>query len=146
MLPPYWGISESTRVTPAPSSINPTSEKPRLRSRASDRIFKLHQRSNFLRGWRCAIQRCRITFATCPIIRFLFDKVRLKSDSGVICVEMIKKFQMAGFRVAEVPVHHYFRAYGKSQFFNFQRIFAVGLNLIELWYELVVRKDTQELK
>ena len=33
---------------------------------------------------------------------------------------MMKKFQDAGFRVAEVPVHHYHRAYGKSQFFNFR--------------------------
>ena len=33
---------------------------------------------------------------------------------------MMKKIQDAGFRVAEVPVHHYHRAYGKSQFFNFR--------------------------
>ena len=26
-----------------------------------------------------------------------------------------------GFRIVEVPVHHYHRAYGKSQFFNFRR-------------------------
>ncbi len=39
---------------------------------------------------------------------------------------MMKKFQDAGFRVAEVPVHHYHRAYGKSQFFNFRRIVSHG--------------------
>ena len=33
---------------------------------------------------------------------------------------MMKKIQDAGFRIAEVPVHHYHRAYGKSQFFNFR--------------------------
>ena len=35
---------------------------------------------------------------------------------------MMKKIQDAGFTIAEVPVHHYHRAYGKSQFFNFRRI------------------------
>lgn len=79
------------------------------------------------------------------IHRSVFDKVHLKSDSGVICVEMIKKFQDAGFRVAEVPVHHYFRAYGKSQFLNFRRVFRVGVNLIQLWWELVLKKGFKNL-
>ena len=35
---------------------------------------------------------------------------------------MMKKIQDAGFRIVEVPVHHYHRAYGKSQFFNFRRL------------------------
>ena len=48
--------------------------------------------------------------------------VRLEKDSGVICLEMMKKFQDAGFRVAEHPVHHYHRAHGQSQFFNFPRV------------------------
>lgn len=75
------------------------------------------------------------------IRRYVFDKVHLKSQSGVICVEMIKKFQMAGFRVAEVPVHHFFRAYGKSQFFNFPRVSKVAVNLVQLWWQLVVKKN-----
>jgi hypothetical protein len=58
---------------------------------------------------------------------------------------MIKKFQDAGFRFAEVPVHHYFRAYGKSQFFNFRRVFLVGVNLVQLWWELVLRKRLRNL-
>ncbi len=75
------------------------------------------------------------------IRRRVFDKVHLKSQSGVICVEMIKKFQLAGFNVAEVPVHHFFRAYGKSQFFNFPRVSRVVVNLIQLWWQLVVKKN-----
>jgi glycosyltransferase involved in cell wall biosynthesis len=74
------------------------------------------------------------------IRRRVFEKVQLHSTSGVICVEMVKKFQDAGFLFAEVPVHHYFRAYGKSQFFNFRRIFRIGFQLIALWFELVIRK------
>ena len=74
------------------------------------------------------------------IRRHVFDKVQLESESGVICVEMITKFHQAGFKAAEVPVHHFFRAYGKSQFFNFPRVFRVGVNLIQLWWQLIVRR------
>jgi hypothetical protein len=38
-------------------------------------------------------------------------------------------------------VHHYHRAYGKSQFFNFRRIFRTGMDVLRLWYDLVIRKD-----
>jgi glycosyltransferase involved in cell wall biosynthesis len=66
----------------------------------------------------------------------VFDTVFLESDSGVICVEMMKKVRDAGFKISEVPVHHYHRAYGQSQFFNFRRIFRVGRDLLKLWWQL----------
>jgi glycosyltransferase involved in cell wall biosynthesis len=72
--------------------------------------------------------------------RRIFDVVQLEKDSGVICLEMMKKFQDAGFRVAEVPVHHYHRSHGKSQFFNFRRIARTGIDVLKLWWWLVVRK------
>lgn len=72
--------------------------------------------------------------------RKIFDEVQLHSTSGTICLEMVKKFQDAGYKFEEVPVHHYHRAYGKSQFFNFRRLFRTGYQLIRLWWELVVRK------
>jgi len=73
--------------------------------------------------------------------RRIFDVVRLEKNSGVICLEMMKKFQDAGFTVAEQPVHHYHRAYGKSQFFNFRRIFRTAIDVMKLWWVLVVRRD-----
>ena len=72
--------------------------------------------------------------------RTVFDKVRFEQNSGVICVEMMKKVQDAGFNIAQVPVSHYHRAYGHSQFFNFSRVFRVGIDLIRLWRELVLDK------
>ena len=69
--------------------------------------------------------------------RRIFDVVRLEKNSGVICLEMMKKFQDAGFRVAEQPVHHYHRAHGKSQFFNFPRIFRTVIDVMKLWWLLV---------
>jgi glycosyltransferase involved in cell wall biosynthesis len=72
--------------------------------------------------------------------RSIFEKVELTKDSGVICVELMKKVQDHGFRIQEVPVHHFHRAYGRSQFFNFPRIARTLLDLLGLWHELVIRK------
>ncbi len=73
--------------------------------------------------------------------RSIFDKVRLEKDSGVICLEMMKKIQDAGFAITEVPVHHYHRAYGKSQFFNFRRLFKTAVDVGRLWVALVIRGE-----
>lgn len=72
-----------------------------------------------------------------------FRKVRLYSNSGTICVEMVKSLQDAGLRFAECPVHHYHRAYGKSQFFNFKRLFKTFKDLSALWWKLVIKRDVQ---
>jgi glycosyltransferase involved in cell wall biosynthesis len=73
--------------------------------------------------------------------RSIFQQVLLEKNSGVICVEMMKKIQDAGFRIAEVPVHHYHRACGKSQFFNVRRLFKTGVDVARLWVALVVRRE-----
>jgi glycosyltransferase involved in cell wall biosynthesis len=73
--------------------------------------------------------------------RRIFDVVTLEKDSGVICLEMMKKFQDAGFTVAEHPVHHFHRAYGKSQFFNFPRIYRTAIDVMKLWWQLVIRRE-----
>ncbi|MEZ4518381.1 MAG: hypothetical protein R3C44_16685 [Chloroflexota bacterium] len=73
--------------------------------------------------------------------RKVFDNVELTADSGVICVELMKKVQDAGFRLTETPVHHFHRAYGKSQFFNYPRLIRVAQDLTVLWKQLVWDKD-----
>jgi glycosyltransferase involved in cell wall biosynthesis len=77
--------------------------------------------------------------------RAIFERVSLQKNSGVICLEMMKKIQDAGFRIAEVPVHHYHRAYGRSQFFNFRRLFKTVLDVMKLWFVLVVRREEGRL-
>jgi len=72
-----------------------------------------------------------------------YNRVRLASTSGTICVEMIKSFQDAGLRFAEAPVNHYHRAYGKSQFFNFRRLFKTARDLSALWWRLVIMRRAQ---
>jgi glycosyltransferase involved in cell wall biosynthesis len=73
--------------------------------------------------------------------RAVFDKVVLTRSSGVICVELMKKMQDHGFRIAEVPVHHFHRSYGRSQFFNVPRVARTLMDLARLWVELVLRKE-----
>jgi glycosyltransferase involved in cell wall biosynthesis len=70
--------------------------------------------------------------------RSIFERIQLEKTSGVICLEMMKKITDAQFRIVEVPVHHYHRAYGKSQFFNFRRIFKTAVDVLRLWLALVV--------
>lgn len=73
--------------------------------------------------------------------RRMFEKVRLEKNSGVICLEMMKKFKDAGFRVAEVPVHHYHRTHGTSQFFNVRRVGKTAIDVMRLWWALVVKRE-----
>ena len=73
--------------------------------------------------------------------RSIFDRVALHKNSGVICLEMMKKIEDAGYRIAEVPVHHYHRAYGRSQFFNFKRLFRTSIDVFKLWFVLVIRRE-----
>lgn len=73
--------------------------------------------------------------------RTIFDRINLRKTSGVICVEMMTKIQDAGFHIVEVPVHHYHRAFGRSQFFNYRRLVRTGRDLLILWYKLVVRRQ-----
>ncbi len=76
--------------------------------------------------------------------RAIFDRITLEKTSGVICLEMMKKIHDGGFRIAEVPVHHYHRAFGKSQFFNFRRIAKTGIDVMRLWVTLVIRQRRGE--
>ena len=75
--------------------------------------------------------------------RTIFERINLEKTSGIICVEMMKKIQDAGFRIIEVPVHHYHRAFGRSEFFNFRRLLRTARDLLLLWTALVVRREHQ---
>ncbi len=72
--------------------------------------------------------------------RSIFSIIELESSTGSICVEMIKKIQDAGFRFTEVPVSHYHRQYGHSQFFNWRRLLRTARHLLILWRKLVLKK------
>jgi glycosyltransferase involved in cell wall biosynthesis len=73
------------------------------------------------------------------IKRHIFDRIVLTQNSGAIALELMTKVQMAGFRTVEVPVHHYHRAYGVSQFFRVGRLVKVVISLVKLWYWLRIQ-------
>lgn len=74
--------------------------------------------------------------------RSALETISLKHSSGVICLELVKKLERAGYRFVDFPVHHFHRVHGRSQFFNVRRLFATGVNILRLWWELNVVRDT----
>ena len=75
------------------------------------------------------------------IPRRILEEIELKSNSGAICLELVKKIQDAGYFFAEVPVNHYSRKYGVSQFFVPWRIIRTLRQLADLYWMLVIRKE-----
>ncbi|MGH7287985.1 MAG: glycosyltransferase family 2 protein [Myxococcota bacterium] len=71
----------------------------------------------------------------------VFEAVELTRDTGLICVELVAKVEKNGFVVHYVPVHHYERLHGKSQFFNLRRVTEVVLGMGRLWWEIMVGKQ-----
>lgn len=72
------------------------------------------------------------------IRRSVLDRIELRSNSGSICVELVKDAQRAGARFREVSVHHYSRQWGQSQFFRPGRIFSTYWDLARMWVELMI--------
>lgn len=75
------------------------------------------------------------------IRREVLERIRLEHTSGVICVELVRKLQDAGARFVEVPVHHYPRLHGQSQFFKVPAVASTARDLIALWFSLVVFRN-----
>lgn len=72
------------------------------------------------------------------IRRRIFDEFSLTVDSGLICVELMARIARGRFRIQQVPVHHYHRAHGKSQFFNLSRVARVLWGMGGLWWRIFV--------
>ena len=70
----------------------------------------------------------------------VFDRFALTRDTGLICVELVTKLEKSGFKTNYVPVHHFHRLHGRSQFFNLRRVGQVAVGLGKLWWELIVEK------
>jgi glycosyltransferase involved in cell wall biosynthesis len=73
--------------------------------------------------------------------RKIFDVVELESTTGTITFELVKKVQDAGYRFVEVPVHHFYRQYGTSQFFNFPRVWRTLAAIGGWWWRLAVKQE-----
>ncbi|MEX2028589.1 MAG: glycosyltransferase family 2 protein [Candidatus Curtissbacteria bacterium] len=69
------------------------------------------------------------------------DDIKLHYDSGVICVELMKKLQKDGARFSEIGVHHFPRLHGRSQFFNARRVSKTLIEQGRLWWKLIIIKQ-----
>ncbi len=114
--------------------------------------YKIKRRDPFHRIWIGLAYQYFVKFAFGLVIRdvdcdfrlmrrSIFDVVKLESQSGTITFEMVKKIQDAGFKIGEAPVHHYYRQYGVSQFFDIPRVLRTLVDLVRWWWRLVVRKE-----
>ena len=72
------------------------------------------------------------------IRRAALERIELEHTTGVICVELVRKLQDSGARFVEVPVHHYPRLHGKSEFFRLSSVLRTLRDLARLWVQLVV--------
>ena len=70
--------------------------------------------------------------------RSVMKNIVLESSGGSICVELIHKLNASGCRFAEVPVRHYPRLSGRSQFFRPWPIANVACSLVWMWFRLVL--------
>ena len=83
--------------------------------------------------------RFRIRDVNCDfrlIRRRAMDRIALGHTSGVVCAELVVKLERAGARFVEVPVHHFPRTYGRSQFFSFGRVGRTAVDVVRLWWEM----------
>lgn len=72
--------------------------------------------------------------------RRVVEAIPLTFSSGAICAELMTQIERAGFRVAEVPVHHNPRLTGKSQFFRLGPVLHMVWDVLVLWLRLELFK------
>ncbi len=97
---------------------------------------------HFVRFWfRIPIRDVDCDFRL--IRRDMLDRITLTQNSGLFCVEFLAKMSRAEARIREVPVHHYHRMHGKSQFFNIPRVAKVLFGMAGLWWRIVVKGEVR---
>jgi glycosyltransferase involved in cell wall biosynthesis len=104
--------------------------------------YKVKRADAYRRAMRWAF-RLSIRDVDCDFRLFrrcIFETISLESRSGVICVEMAKKFEQAGFRMAEIPVSHYPRMHGRSEFFRLRHLAFTFKGLLKIWWTLVLSR------
>lgn len=72
------------------------------------------------------------------ITKSLLKKLQLESNSGAICIELVKKAQLNEGEFQQVSVHHNERRFGRSQFFRANRILKTLAEIVRLWMQLII--------
>lgn len=66
--------------------------------------------------------------------RSLLENKPLRSSSGTICVELVKLLERSEMEVVELPVRHYPRLHGRSQFFRVKSLATTFVQLCRLYF------------
>ncbi|MBI3207353.1 MAG: glycosyltransferase family 2 protein [Candidatus Solibacter usitatus] len=85
--------------------------------------------------------RIRIRDIDCDfrlIRRSLVERLGLTCTSGTVCVELVRKLELMSPRIVEVPVSHYPRLHGRSQFFRLRSLATTFVQLCALFDQLVL--------
>jgi glycosyltransferase involved in cell wall biosynthesis len=77
--------------------------------------------------------------------RSALDRISLEASSGAICVELVHKLKSAGCVFREVPVHHYQRSYGRSQFFTPRRVAHTLADLFAFWLSIATERMSRRV-
>jgi glycosyltransferase involved in cell wall biosynthesis len=122
---------------------------------------------DMVQGWKARrsdpLYRTLVGWAYCQFVRWLFglqtrdvdcdfrlmrrrvlEAIPLVSTGGSITVELVARIEQAGFVIRELPVHHFPRRYGRSQFFRPLRIARTFWELGRLWFELHLGRWAEE--
>jgi glycosyltransferase involved in cell wall biosynthesis len=78
--------------------------------------------------------------------REILRTFNLVSNTGSICVELVRNLELSGCGVAEVGVHHYPRLHGRSQFFRIRSLLTTSRQLLELYYRLALLPRMRRLR
>jgi glycosyltransferase involved in cell wall biosynthesis len=72
------------------------------------------------------------------IRREILKGLQLQSNTGTICVELVRGIEASGCGIREVPVHHFARLYGRSEFFRIGSLLMTLRQMTDLYWKVVV--------
>jgi glycosyltransferase involved in cell wall biosynthesis len=81
--------------------------------------------------------RIRVKDVDCDfrlIRRSYLSQACLRADTGAICVELLRELECLGCKSINVPVHHYPRTSGESQFFRWRSVYSTIQQLTSLYF------------
>lgn len=68
----------------------------------------------------------------------IVKQINLKSNSGSVCIELVKKAQRSKAQFRQISVHHYERSFGRSQFFRPSHLLTTFREISSLWFRLMI--------
>jgi glycosyltransferase involved in cell wall biosynthesis len=73
--------------------------------------------------------------------RSVLRNLELTTDSGAICVELVRKIQDTGCEIVQVPVRHLPRLHGSSQFFRFKNLWRTITDLLAFFFSRILSRS-----